>query len=77
MSVCIRHQCDNHDFHVNVYNHTGGVRKRFIFVSGKSPVNPIILTSLPLVPLIFRDDFRGSTTGIARAAVDAFIEMPW
>ena len=36
--------------------HTGGVRKRFIFVSGKSLVNPIILTSLPLVPLIFRDD---------------------
>ena len=47
MSVCIRHQCDNH---------TGGVRKRFIFVSGKSLVNPIILTSLPLAPLIFRDD---------------------
>ena len=56
MSACIRHQCDNHDFHVNVHNHTGGVRKRFIFVSGKSLVNPIILTSLPLVPLIFRDD---------------------
>ena len=78
MSACIRHQCDNHDFDVNVHNHTGGAR-RIIFVSGKSLVNPIALTSLPLTPLIFRDDsfrFRGSTTGISRAVVDAFIEVP-